>query len=74
MVFYLALPVFIVFAKRLPHAVVITNAFLGHIFYRIMCPKKLVPAAGLEPARPYGQEILSLQCLPFHHAGQLVRT
>jgi hypothetical protein len=28
-----------------------------------------VPAAGLEPARPCGQEILSLRCLPFHHAG-----
>ena len=23
-----------------------------------------VPGAGLEPARPYGQQILSLQCLP----------
>ena len=31
--------------------------------------KNVVPAAGLEPARPYGQEILSLMCLPFHHAG-----
>ena len=29
----------------------------------------LVPAAGLEPARPFGLEILSLLCLPFHHAG-----
>ncbi|VVT21033.1 hypothetical protein RV134_310301 [Roseovarius sp. EC-HK134] len=29
----------------------------------------MVPAAGLEPARPYGREILSLMCLPFHHAG-----
>ena len=29
----------------------------------------VVPAAGLEPARPFGQEILSLRCLPFHHAG-----
>ena len=29
----------------------------------------MVPAAGLEPARPFGQEILSLRCLPFHHAG-----
>ena len=29
----------------------------------------LVPAAGLEPARPCGQGILSPQCLPFHHAG-----
>ena len=23
--------------------------------------------AGLEPARPTGQQILSLLCLPFHH-------
>ena len=30
---------------------------------------RMVPAAGLEPARPYGREILSLMCLPFHHAG-----
>ena len=29
----------------------------------------VVPAAGLEPARPFGPEILSLLCLPFHHAG-----
>lgn len=29
----------------------------------------MVPAAGLEPARPFGLEILSLLCLPFHHAG-----
>ena len=29
----------------------------------------VVPAAGLEPARPSGLEILSLLCLPFHHAG-----
>ena len=28
-----------------------------------------MPGAGLEPARPYGQEILSLSCLPFHHPG-----
>ena len=25
-------------------------------------------AAGLEPARPYGQGVLSALCLPFHHA------
>lgn len=30
----------------------------------------MVPAAGLEPARPCGLEILSLLCLPFHHAGK----
>lgn len=29
----------------------------------------LVPAAGLEPARPSGLGILSPLCLPFHHAG-----
>ncbi len=29
----------------------------------------MVPGAGLEPARPYGQGILSPQCLPFHHPG-----
>ena len=26
-------------------------------------------STGLEPVRPQGQEILSLQCLPFHHPG-----
>ena len=30
----------------------------------------LVPGAGLEPASPYGQEILSLPCMPFHHPGR----
>ena len=29
----------------------------------------MVPGAGLEPARPYGQGILNPQCLPFHHPG-----
>lgn len=29
--------------------------------------KKMVGLAGLEPARPYGQQILSLQRLPFRH-------
>lgn len=28
-----------------------------------------VPAAGLEPASPHGQGILSPLCLPFHHTG-----
>ena len=31
----------------------------------------LVPGAGLEPARPCGQQILSLPCIPFHHPGFL---
>ena len=31
-----------------------------------------MPRAGLEPARPYDQEILSLPCLPLHHRGLLV--
>ena len=30
----------------------------------------LVPAAGLEPARTCVPQILSLLCLPFHHAGK----
>jgi hypothetical protein len=29
----------------------------------------VVPGAGLEPARPYGQEILSLLRLPLRHPG-----
>ncbi len=29
----------------------------------------MVPKAGLEPASPYGQQILSLSCMPFHHFG-----
>lgn len=32
--------------------------------------RSMVPGAGLEPARPYGQGILSPQCLPFHHPGK----
>lgn len=31
---------------------------------------RLVPMAGLEPARPEGQGILSPLCLPFHHIGR----
>ena len=33
----------------------------------------MVPKAGLEPARPRGQWILSPQRLPFHHFGTAVR-
>jgi hypothetical protein len=31
----------------------------------------LVPGAGIEPAQPYGREILSLLCLPISPSGQL---
>ena len=31
-----------------------------------------LPAVGLEPTRPRGQQILSLPCMPFHHAGILM--
>ena len=31
--------------------------------------RSTVPKAGLEPARPCGQSILSAPCLPFHHFG-----
>ena len=30
---------------------------------------EVVPRAGVEPARPYGQRILSPQRLPFRHPG-----
>ena len=30
-----------------------------------------VPAVGLEPTRPLGQQILSLPRLPFRHAGKI---
>ena len=33
-----------------------------------------VPRAGLEPARPFEQSILSAPCLPFHHPGGLRRS
>ena len=36
-------------------------------------PLPKVPRAGLEPARPLGQQILSLQCLPIPPPGQMVR-
>jgi hypothetical protein len=32
---------------------------------------KRVPRAGLEPARPFEQSILSAPCLPFHHPGEV---
>ncbi len=31
--------------------------------------KGVVPRAGVEPARPFGQRILSPQRLPFRHPG-----
>ena len=34
----------------------------------LLYPEDLVPGAGLEPARAYALQILSLVCLPFHHA------
>ena len=34
---------------------------------------KVVPAEGLEPPHPSGQQILSLSRLPFRHAGMVVR-
>ena len=37
---------------------------------RAKLSERLVPKAGLEPARPFGLEILSLLCLPFHHSGR----
>ena len=33
--------------------------------------KDMVPRAGVEPARPFGQRILSPQRLPFRHPGML---
>src|SRR5690606_6472448 len=30
----------------------------------------MVPRAGIEPARPYGRQILSLMCLPVSPSGQ----
>ena len=33
--------------------------------------KGMVPRAGVEPARPFGQRILSPQRLPFRHPGML---
>ena len=32
---------------------------------------EMVPRAGVEPARPFGQRILSPQRLPFRHPGML---
>lgn len=33
---------------------------------------KHMPAVGLEPTRPREQQILSLPCMPFHHAGAYI--
>ena len=38
-------------------------------FPRFLPAKGVMPAAGLEPARGYPQQILSLHRLPFRHAG-----
>lgn len=35
--------------------------------------KTLVPGAGLEPASPFGQRILSAQRIPFRHPGNFQR-
>ena len=34
---------------------------------------RMVPAEGLEPPHPSGQQILSLSRLPFRHAGMVLR-
>ena len=34
----------------------------------------MVPGAGIEPARPFKREILSLLCLPISPSGQLIYT
>ena len=39
------------------------------LFLRFLPAKGVMPAAGLEPARGYPQQILSLHRLPFRHAG-----
>jgi hypothetical protein len=33
----------------------------------------MVPEAGFEPARPFGQMLLRHPCMPFHHSGILYR-
>src|SRR5689334_4136428 len=43
---------------------VVDAALTGALFRRSRVPK-----AGLEPARPFEQSILSAPCLPFHHFG-----
>ena len=46
---------------------------IGYIQYRHIpsgsTSLSIVPGAGLEPARPYGQRILSPLRLPFRHPG-----
>ncbi len=37
------------------------------------CGQRVVPGAGLEPARPFGQGILSPLRLPFRHPGFCLR-
>lgn len=39
--------------------------------YRITLGIYLVPGAGIEPARPYEREILSLLCLPISPPGRM---
>ena len=42
---------------------------MSELVAKALIETRLVPAAGLEPARRFRLEILSLLCLPFHHAG-----
>ena len=63
-------PLVLNFSRIQPHGMV-QNRLSDACKLLIAPPKRgLVPKAGLEPARPFGLEILSLLCLPFHHSGR----
>ena len=49
----------ILVGKKLNHAAGLANT------------RPMVPGAGLEPARPYDREILSLLCLPISPPGRV---
>lgn len=50
-------------------ATALLHVVCGAAHSAVLRRSEVVPPAGLEPARPYGQGILSPKCLPFHHEG-----
>jgi hypothetical protein len=49
----------------------IAPIFTFSIYTLLIGIRKLVAEAGIEPASPFGREILNLLCLPFHHSALL---
>lgn len=69
-------PIFFVLSNKTNvHCIFIDGCFHGDSNNLVFIKVKnyLVARAGLEPARPYGQQILSLVRLPFRHLAKKFR-